>query len=314
MTILLTGGTGFMGAWIVRALMKKNHTPIIYDLRSDLSLLEDAREKFELVQGDTLDLATLIRTIKRFKITRIIHAAALTSPPNPLTGIKINVEGSINVFEAAKLMDIRRVVFISSKAAYGAITGEHAHPTYKPVTEDYRKTPDSVYGATKVAAEFMASYYRKTYGIEIVTLRFALIYGPGKSLRYKSLSIPGRIIENAVKGLETKISQGREQKTDLVYIKDVVNAIMLACFKPKLRSNVFHIGSGAGTTLLDLAEEIKKLYPKAIVEVGPGVDYLGDNRSHYCVLDISRAKKYLGYSPEFPLKKGVKDYIHTITS
>ncbi len=124
MTILLTGGTGFMGAWIVRALVGKKYKPIIYDLRSDLSLLEDAKGKFELVQGDTLDLATLIQTIKRFKITRIIHAAALTSPPNPLTGVKINVEGSINVFEAARLPEsLLCFGYLSGQEVFRIFTG-----------------------------------------------------------------------------------------------------------------------------------------------------------------------------------------------
>jgi len=314
MSILLTGGTGFVGSWIVHALANKGQKLIVYDVRPDLSLLHKVKGKFEFVQGDTLDLAGLIHAIKKFKVKRIIHAAALTSPPNPLTGLKVNVEGSINVFEAARLMGLIRVVFISSKAAYGSITGEHAHPVYTPITEDFPRNPDSIYGATKVAAEFMASHYRKTYGLDIITLRFAFIYGPGKSERYANLSLHGRIIENSVKGLKTQIAQGREQKIDVVYVKDVAEAVTLACLKPKPKASVFHIGSGEGTTLQDLADEIQKYFPKAAIEIGPGIDFLGTNRHHYCVLDISRARKGLGYIPKFPLKKGVKDYIRSISS
>ena len=314
MAILLTGGTGFVGSWVARALVKKDVKVVVYDSRPDLSLLQSVKGKFEFVQGDTLDLSTLIHTIKKFKIKRIIHAAALTSPPNPMTGLRVNVEGSINVFEAARLMGVKRVVFISSKAAYGSIAGEHAHPVYTPITEDLPKAPDSIYGATKVAAEFMASHYRKTYGLDIITLRFAFIYGPGKSERYGGLSLHGRIIENAVKGLKTRIAQGRDQKNDVVYIKDVAEALQLACLKPKPKASVFHIGSGQGTTLQDLADEIKKYFPQAAIEIGPGIDYLGNNRRHYCVLDISRARSGLGYTPKFPLEKGVGDYIRSITS
>lgn len=301
-----------MGSWVARELISQKYEPVLYDERSDLSLLEDIKAKVEFVQGDILDLSCLIQTLKKFKVERIIHTAALTSPPNPLIGVKVNTEGTINIFEAASIMEAKRVVYISSKAVYGGITGENAHPTYKPMSEDYRKNPDSVYGATKVASEFMASYYEKKLGLDVVSLRFAFIYGPGKSQRYAGTSIHGRIIENAAKGVETKIPRGRDQKTDVVYIKDVAKAITTACFRPELKGRVYHIGSGEGTTLIDLAREVKKFFPSAIIEVGPGVDYLGDNRSHYCVFDITRAREELGFTPQFPIGKGVEDYIRNL--
>ena len=312
MSVLLTGGTGFMGSWVARGLIDKGDKPVIYDARSDLDLLEDVKGGFDFVQGDILDLAGLITTLKRFKVERVIHAAALTSPPNPMTGVKVNVEGTINVFEASRIMEVKRVVYISSKAVYGAITGEHAHPAYMPISEDYRKMPDSIYGATKVASEFMASHYHSQWGLDVVSLRFAFIYGPGKSQRYAGTSIHGQIIEKAARGLETRIPQGREQKIDLVYVKDVANSILTACFTHELKSRVYHIGSGEGTTLADLAREVRKYFPKTVIEIGPGIDYLMDQRSHYGILDITRAREELGFIPEFPLEKGVEEYIRNL--
>lgn len=313
MNILVTGGTGFMGSWVVRGLAELGHSPVVYDARSDMSFLEDIGSKFEFVQGDITDLASLMNTLKKFKVEKIIHTAALTSPPTPLIGVKVNVEGTLNVFEAAKLMGIERIVYISSKAVYGAITGDHAHPIYKPISEDYRSNPDSIYGVTKVASEFMASHYGEKFGLDIVALRFAFIYGPGKSQRYGGTSIHGQIIESACRGLETRIPQGMDQQIDLVYVKDVAAAIILSCFNPSIKGKVFNIGSGEGSTLIDLATEIRKSFPKAVIEVGPGTDYLMDNRSHYCVMDISKAKKELGFVPQFPLSKGVEDYISNLT-
>jgi len=312
MNILVTGGTGFMGSWVVRGLTEQGHRSVVYDARADMSFLEDIVGSFDFVQGDITDLASLMNALKAFKVERIIHTAALTSPPTPLIGVKVNLEGTLNVFEAAKLMEMERVVYISSKAVYGAITGDHAHPTYKPISENYRKDPDSVYGATKVASEFMVSHYGEKFGLDIVALRFAFIYGPGKSQRYGGTSIHGQIIENAFKGLDTRIPQGRDQQIDLVYVKDVAAAIILACLRPGIRGKVFNIGTGEGSTLIDLGAEIKKYFPKAIIEIGPGTDYLMDNRSHYCVMDISKAKEELGFIPKFPLSKGVADYIDNL--
>ncbi len=302
-----------MGSWVARGLIEQGHKPVIYDARPDLSFLEDLTGKFAFVQGDIRELSDLMAAVKKFQVKRIIHTAALTSPPTPLIGVKVNVEGSLNVFETARLMDLERVVYVSSKAVYGAITGEHAHPHYRPITEEYRKEPDAVYGATKVASEFMAFHYEQKFGLDVVALRFAFIYGPGKSQRYAGTSIHGQIIENAARGVATHIPQGRDQKLDVVYVKDVAAAVILACLQPGVKGKVFNIGSGEGSTLVDLAGEVKKYFPQAVIEVGPGVDYLMDNRSHYCVMDISKARAELGYTPRFPLPEAVKDYVQQLS-
>lgn len=122
--------------------------------------------------GDILDLATIIHTLKVHKSQRIIHMAALmpgqcqASPP---LGFRVSACGTLNALEAARIMDVERVVFTSSKGVYAPFTGDYGYPTYKPVSEEYEKNPISsmlVYGTSKIASELLGLEYAQNYGLD----------------------------------------------------------------------------------------------------------------------------------------------------
>lgn len=317
MNILVTGGLGVNGVWVTRQLFEQGHKPVVYENRWDTSLLPDIADKIEIVIGDVLDFATLIRTLKEHKIECITHLAALMpgqAQANPLLGFRVNALGTVNILETARIIGIKRIVYTSSKAVFAPITGEHGHPTYKLIDEDYPKQPLPsilVYGAAKVASELMGLNYAQNYGLEFIALRFSTIYAMGKKVRHGPIAVHSKMIENAMLGKPTKISRGGDQKDDMIYIKDVAHSIILACFAQNLRHNVFNIGTGKACRLEDLANAIKKIYPDAIFDIGPGLDYIGFGPI-YGIFDISRAKEELGYTPQFTLEEGVKDYIETM--
>ena len=246
-----------------------------------------------------------------------MHLAALMpsqARANPVTGFKVNALGTVNIFEAARTMEVERVVYTSSKGALAPITGEYGYPTYKPVDENYPTYPQGllrVYGATKIAGELIGTVYAEDYGIEFIALRFATIYGIGKSARHGTIAIHTKMIENAMVGKPTKIPYGGDEKDDMLYVKDCANAIVLACFAKNVKHHIFHIGTGRGYTLHDLASSIKKIYPKAIFDIGPGQDYMSMPGA-YCVMNFSRAKEELNYTPQFSLDEGVKDYTESM--
>ena len=142
--------------------------------------------------------------------------------------MQVSVDGTTNVLEVARAKNIKRVVFTSSKAAYGEITGEYAPPTCKPVREDYPKRPADLYGSLKVCCEELGRYYRETYGIEFIALRFVSIYGPGKEARHGPLSFYGQLIERRAQRQTWVIPQGGDQLNDAVYVGDVGRAVYLA--------------------------------------------------------------------------------------
>lgn len=315
MNILVTGGLGVNGAWVTRQLLEQGHRPVVYENRMDTLLVPDIMDKIEIVIGDILDLSTVIRTVKEYSIQCICHLAALmpgASQANPWLGFQVNAIGTVNILEAARIMEVERVVFTSSIGVYSPFTGEFGYPTYKPVDEDYPKYPTTmVYSAAKVASELMCFQYNRNYGLDFVILRFSEIYGIGKKTRHGPIAIYNRMIENAMLGKPTTIPHGGDEKTDMVYVKDVANSIVLACFTRSRKHHVFNIGAGIIYKLEDVANAIRKMYPQAAFDIGPGLDYIGFGRA-YCLFDISKAKAELGYHPQFTLEDGIKDYVETM--
>src|SRR6185436_14514039 len=203
MKALVTGGLGVNGAVTARLMAQDGIRPVLMDNRMDLTLMGDIKDYVDIVIGDICDRATLEKAVDDFKITHIAHLAALMPEPaeaDPRLGVKVGVDGTINVLEVARAKNIKRVVFTSSKAAYGEIAGDYAPPTCKPVREDHPRVPADLYGSIKVCCEELGRYYRETYGIEFIALRFVSIYGPGKEARHGPLSFYGQLIEKARRG------------------------------------------------------------------------------------------------------------------
>jgi UDP-glucose 4-epimerase len=315
MKVLITGGMGVNGAVTARLMVHDGLRPVLMDNRVDLTLMGDIKDQVDIVTGDICDQAALEQTVDRYKVTHIAHLAALMPEPaeaNPRLGVKVSIDGTINVLEVARAKNIKRVVFTSSKAAYGEITGEYAPPICKPVREDYPKRPADLYGSMKVCCEELGRYYRETYGIEFVALRFVSIYGPGKEARHGPLSFYGQLIERARRGEPWVIPQGGDQLNDAVYVGDVGRSVYLAVQAPTPGEWTFNIGTGRAWTPRDFLNAAAKLFPNHKIELGPGPSKLGRSKQSYCVFDISAARKHIGYEPAFNVEQGVRDYVATL--
>jgi len=315
MRVLITGGLGVNGAVTARLMVQDGLRPVLMDNRMDLTLMGDIKDQVDIVIGDICDQGTLERAVDDYKITHIAHLAALMPEPaeaNPRLGVRVGVDGTTNVLEVARAKKIGRVVFTSSKAAYGEITGEYAPPTCKPVREDYPKQPADLYGSIKVCCEELGRYYRETYGVEFIALRFVSIYGPGKEARHGPLSFYGQLIEKARSGEKWAIPQGGDQLNDAVYVGDVARSVYLAIKASTPRDWTFNIGTGRAWTPRDFLMAAAKLFPNHRIELGQGPSKLGRSKQSYCVFDISAAKKNIGYEPAYDVERGVRDYVATL--
>ncbi len=315
MKVLITGGLGVNGAVTARLMVQDGLRPVLMDNRMDLTLMGDIKDRVDIIIGDICDQAALEKAVDDFGVTHIAHLAALMPEPaeaNPRLGVKVGADGTINVLEVARAKNIKRVVFTSSKAAYGEITGECAPPTCKPVREDYPRRPADLYGSIKVCCEELGRYYRETYGIEFIVLRFVSIYGPGKEARHGPLSFYGQLIEKAREGAKWVIPQGGDQLNDAVYVGDVGRSIYLALKAPAPSEWIFNIGTGRASTPREFLNAAAKLYPDHRIELGPGPSKLGRSKQSYCVFDISAAERSLGYEPAYDVERGVRDYVATL--
>jgi len=314
MSILVTGGLGVIGAWVTRQLVEQGKEVVTYSRHIDHTLVKDITGKFDSVTGDIVDLPQLISTINKYGVERIIHLSALMpgqAEANPYMGYKVNAEGALNVVEAARLTGIKRVVATSSKAVYDVTTGEYDHPVYKPLDEDYPKASNTVYGTTKIFLEYMCADYNRIYGMEIAILRFPSPYGIGRQARHGIVAITSKVIESAMLGQALSIPQGADQQDDFTYHRDIANGIVCACFAENLKHHTFNIGTGKGETLKHMIDILNEIYGQLPITIGPGLNFLERPAKdlRYSVFNIDRARKELGYSPQYDLEAGVKDYI-----
>jgi len=298
MSFLITGGTGFIGSYIARDLVQKNEKVILYDLFPNINAIKDISTKVTVVHGDICDLADLLRTIRRFNVDYIIHLAYLIPPAteeNPKRALEINCLGTINVFEAARLEDIKRVVWASSTAVYGLAEDYN----YQTVNEDSPVKPTTVYGACKVLNEFVSEHYASKYGLDLIGLRPTIVYGFGR--KRGMFNFANDVIEKAALRQKVKVPYG-DQELDWVYVKDISRAFITACYVKKPRHRIFNIG-GYRCKVKEVAELVKKFVPDAEITVESG------SLGWVSKYDISRAKEELGYSPMYDLEAGIKDIL-----
>jgi UDP-glucose 4-epimerase len=312
MKVMITGGMGVIGAEATRKFVNEGHRPVVYARRRDESLISDVLDGVDIELGDITDAARLTEVLQAYKVTHIVHTAGYVSAPsaaNVPLGIYVNVMGTTNVVEAARQLGIERVVYTSAKGVYGPFRGEDGYPTYKPIEEDHPKTPARIYDCAKLMAEHTCLYYNTAFNVDVVLLRFATTFGPGKTERHGNMGVTSQIIEAPAKGLPFHLKQGGDEKDDFVYNKDSALGIYLATVTENLEHRVFNIGSGIGRTLNDFADVLRRKIPGADIEIGPGLNFLGAPFPLAGIYDISRARNELGYEPQYDLERAIDDYL-----
>lgn len=317
-TIMITGGSGFLGTYVTRQLAERGDHVVIFDAAGPSPALAALTAPFESqitrVRGQILDQASLMRCVKSHKVERIFHAAALYDPPysleEPGITFQVNVLGTINVLEAARLFAVERVVQSSSIAVYAPRQYEpinELHPIQLPSVGN----PLGAYGASKAAAEIAGLSYYTTNGIDFIALRNSAIYG--YCMRYPMYIKP--MIENSLLGQPTRFSSGGDMRRDYTHVKDIAQAVIKALDVPStsLTQRAFNIGSGVMHSASEVAETVRKVIPNADIEIAPGLSALeeSDMRARG-TLDLSAARQQLKYEPQYPLETGIRDYVEML--
>ena len=312
--ILVTGGTGLVGAYSVGMLLERGERPVVFDVALNERLLSAVgvdSSKVTLVRGDMMDLPAIISALRDNDCDRIIHLAAFLGEEvqrRPYSGVRLNFMGTVNVFEAARLEKVSRVIFPSSGTVYLGSLGEGL----TKIDESIPMNPPSVYAASKASCEFMGRAYAKRYGFEFICLRYTGgLYGPSPAALKATREIAiQQMIRAAVTGEKAQISWPYGP-AEILYGKDAAKGTVLAVLKDKFKDTLFHIGNADMVSGDDIVDAVRKAFPGSNIELQKTNNPMPYPESRLSS-DFSRAKEQLGYEPDYPIDKAVVDYGATL--
>jgi UDP-glucose 4-epimerase len=259
-------------------------------------------DKVTFVYGDVADMPHLMGVMADHRVNVVFHLAYLlvSDTDNRLgTAMQVNCAGFHNVMEAARILQVRRVVWASSMAVYGRAD---VYPSGL-VNEDVFVDPPLLYGACKLFNEHIARYYRNVHDLDNIGFRKTVAYGLGKS-RLRDYSIAHLLLENAVLGRPVEMPSV-DYNANWLYVKDIVRAYLLAAQVPQHEHIIYNVG-GFVYRCSEVVELLKKIVPEVLIRQ--------QDIPHCSIyaLDQSRAKEELGYEPVYTLEDGVRDYIKTM--
>ena len=292
MKILVTGGSGFIATYIARHLLENNHHVKIIDLNEP----KIRHKNLEFAKKSILD--TISEDIKG--CDAVFHFAALLGVENsdkrPLDTMKINLEGSVNVFKSSIDAGVKNMIYSSSSEVYG-------EPRELPIREDSVKGPVSTYGVSKLAAEIYAKAYNQEFGADIKVVRFFNVYGPGQESNW----VVPIFINKALRNEPIRVFGNGTQTRCFTYVEDIADGVMKAFEKGK-KGEAYNIGNNQPTTILELAKLVKGLVgsKSEIIKAGFGKETrLKEREIEYRIPDISKMKA-LGWEPKMMIKEGIK--------
>ncbi len=307
MRVAVTGGAGYIGSMLVKVLIDEGEDVVSVDnlMRGDYRHLREvgAHEKAELHEGDIRDSKLLVSLFEGAEA--IAHLAALPGlvlcSERPEEAVSINIYGTHQVLEAARKLDIEKVVFCSSAAVYG-------RPVKLPVTESHPLRPLNLYGVTKLSGEKLMDTYWENHGIETIILRFGNVYGVGLYTNYETV-IP-KFVRMGLKDEALTVYGDGTSSRDYVHVEDIVQAITRALNSKDKGSEAYNVGGE--TILIDaLAEQVSESLKEATGR-GAKITHLPPRpmETKHFSYNLEKIERSLGYRPRWNVKRGIEQVIH----
>ena len=299
MKILITGGAGFIGSNIAESLVNENHEVVILDkfILGSLENLKKIKDKVTIVTGDITDKKTVFDASNGCDI--IFNEAAASSSPmfkEDLAGsVKINVEGFVNVLDAARKND-SKVIYASTSSVYG--------DNITPLTENQTINPPNFYAATKFADEHLARIYTSEYGITTTGFRYMSVYGPHEKAKNTFANLVSQFLWDMKKSISPIIYGDGKQTRDFIFVKDIVKANLLAMNLTGAKSEIINAGTGRATDMNELIAIINNTLNTKIT-----AKYIENPVKNYIptqLASIKKAKEILDFEAKVSLEDGIK--------
>jgi len=307
MTVLITGGTGFIGAEVVRLLLDRGEQrPVVFHVSANTQRLGDVLDQVELVRGDLGNFNHILDVVKKFKPSVIYHLGATLSVPSeadPSSAIYTNAMGTFHVLEAARLFDVPQVLFSSSIGTYGFdIKGD-------VIDDSTIQRPMLMYGVTKAFGEHLGLFYKRKYGLDYRCVRYPSIVGPGVktpgAVQYTSW-----VIEECAKGKPFTIWARPETRVSLVYFKDAARAIVQLADAPLNNiKTVNYLLTGDSPSASELADMVRARVPEARINFQPDPSLQFIISRLTVRFDDSRAREEWGWEPRYTQEEMVDDFL-----
>ena len=300
MSVMVTGGTGFIGNRVVRKLIERGEEVVCFDLAPPRANLSPYLDRLRMYRGDVTQLPHLLEAINNHQVHKIIHMAALLPPDTedrPHYAMQVNIGGTNNVFEAARWTGIQRVVYASSIAVYGVqeTFGE------RPITEDDLNDPINVYGMTKSVNDFSAKRYIDRYGLDLRGIRICTVFGHGRVTGMTGM-IGGLMVSLPAIGQPVSMAFHQDEPSPMIHAEDAAEIFVRAALAENLDHPVY-ISGGSLATIKDMADTVRSFIPEARITTGDQAV------PHVYLVDNSRMLADIGYEIA-PLRQRVLDHIN----
>jgi nucleoside-diphosphate-sugar epimerase len=313
--VLVTGGTGFIGTYVVKALLEAGRRVVALDVRGFTPegrfVLGERADEAVVEEGSIDDWVRVLHVVQQHRPVDVVHLATITNPvylfTNPMPGVRVNFMGTIHVLEAARLFDIRRIVYFSSIGVLPARQYEPidaAHPIFLP----RGAVPTGVYGASKIAGEAFCFAYNQAFGTDFRTIRPSAVYGFG--MQWPIFVKP--MVEGAVRGERVSFESGGPFPRDYTHASDVAGLAVALLDAPDDADRVFYGATGEPlVTAGEVARIVMELVPGSTIEIPDTLTDADQMELPYRGrLSIENAREQAGWEPRFKqIRDGLADYV-----
>jgi len=303
MKVLVTGGAGFIGSYLVPRLLEEGMEVVVLDLASDPASLAAVRDRITYVRGDLGSSADLYRTLLAHRPEGVFHLGAILAGPceeNPVLGFKVNFLSTQTLLDASVAVKVKRFFMVSSISVFGRDVEE-------PVADQAVKNPETIYGQTKLASEHLMLWYARKHGLDTRALRFTWVFGPGRTTGITAL-YSSAILDAAATG-KTLYIPNPDERGDWLYVRDAIKAILTLWNAQEPKQRIYNVAGGVHS-IREVVGIAKRFRPNAPITLQEG----GKNLSPYpAAYDDSVARKEIGWRPDYTIERAVKEHLEVVS-